>query len=943
MKKTLIILSSIVYLNGFAQLNANLDADGNIFQNNTHLQNKLNNQQAALTTFSYSNVRALTEINDPLTADAYPWISPDGLRLYYTSGVNNNQLMFTQRPNATSNFVTPTLIPISTASLSSCWLSNNELDAYVCTVSSLYFTHRNSVSSTFNTPVTISLTGAPSYSTIKGASLNNLQDVLFVTLFSTSTIIAEFARTSSTSFAYVRTLSLPPGYEPRIGQLSKDELTYFVGTKYNSFDPLLCQLTRTSASVAFDANSFQQIQGINDLNFSNNQPSMSDNLEWVAFVRNDTNLWAANELYLAHSGAISCSPVQPSAIAGNTSVTPGSTGLYTVSPVANVTGYIWTLPSGYSGSSTTNSINVTIGNASGTISVVAQNSCGVSPSSSLPITISSSTNTAINHDWVWAKSSNEQYASNYSKDIATDDAGNTYITGTFYSSTIKFGSIVLNKISPSSWDIFIAKYDANGNAIWAKNARVDTPLEECAIATDENNNVYITGSYKSSITFGGITLTNSGGSTTSSFFLVKFDSQGNVIWAKDADYSNTLWVSDLAIDSQGNSYVTGSYSSAPFILGSTTLIDFANVNPFLVKYDSGGNVVWARGFQQNNTNSSASTWSFGIATDALDNIYITGDYVNSSTTTTSFGGISLPNSGNARSMFLVKYDNLGNVIWVETSLSSNALSAYSGDDSGRNIVVDLNNNIIVSGNFTSAVVSFDGFSLSNAVSTNPNQLDDVFLVKYDANGTALWAKRAGGMSFDESTGITCDHFGNIYVSGAFESKPANFGSIVLNKISSTSSPVFIAKYDELGNENWVKYVEKTDGSFAESVGVSSDNVGNVYVTGCAFNNSVFGNTTLTNGGIFIAKLGEPQVGISEIINSRDSFIIYPNPNSGVFNLKYDVLLKDANVKIFNTQGQTIYESNQFVSEINISNQPKGIYFIQINSDKKIINKKVIVQ
>jgi hypothetical protein len=264
-------------------------------------------------------------------------------------------------------------------------------------------------------------------------------------------------------------------------------------------------------------------------------------------------------------------PNQPNAITGNASVSAGSSQTYSIASVANATSYNWALPLGWSGNSTNNTINITTGPNSGTISVVAQNSCGVSPSSSITVSVSSATNTPINHDWVWAKSTNEQYASNYSKDIATDADGNTYITGTFYSSTIKFGSIVLNKISPSSWDIFIAKYDANGNALWAKNARVDSPLEECAIATDANNNVFLTGSYKSTINFGSFTLTNGGSSTTSSMFLVKFDSQGNTIWAKDADYSSTLWVSDLAIDSQGNAFITGSYSSPAFTLGSTTL------------------------------------------------------------------------------------------------------------------------------------------------------------------------------------------------------------------------------------------------------------------------------------------------------------------------------------------------------------------------------------
>lgn len=84
-----------------------------------------------------------------------------------------------------------------------------------------------------------------------------------------------------------------------------------------------------------------------------------------------------------------CEPNQPGQISGNTSVTAGTTETYSVIPVAGATSYIWTLPSGWSGSSSSNSINTTAGASSGTISVSAINSCGSSAPSTLAVVSSS--------------------------------------------------------------------------------------------------------------------------------------------------------------------------------------------------------------------------------------------------------------------------------------------------------------------------------------------------------------------------------------------------------------------------------------------------------------------------------------------------------------------------------------------------------------------------
>ena len=80
-------------------------------------------------------------------------------------------------------------------------------------------------------------------------------------------------------------------------------------------------------------------------------------------------------------------PPQPGPITGPTPACAGTVQTYSIAPVAGATSYTWSLPGGWSGSSTTNSITVTIGNTSGTISVYASNACGNSPVRTLPVSV----------------------------------------------------------------------------------------------------------------------------------------------------------------------------------------------------------------------------------------------------------------------------------------------------------------------------------------------------------------------------------------------------------------------------------------------------------------------------------------------------------------------------------------------------------------------------
>lgn len=256
----------------------------------------------------YEDTRALSEISSTGAGDGYPWISGDGLRLYYSSGGGGDQnlLYYTERSDVNSPFQASILAPITVTSPLSIWLSENELEAYVTTFTGgsgqLFHFQRNSIVEPFDTSEAISLNGI-ALGFISAASLNAAQSELL--LYSADYGTITFNRTSSNSFEYVGPLLSSSNLNTIPGQISKDDLTYFVGIKNTGFGSYINQLERSDAANAFNASTLQEISSLNNPGEYNMQPTMSSNLEWVVFVRNASNSWQGNELYISHRQALS--------------------------------------------------------------------------------------------------------------------------------------------------------------------------------------------------------------------------------------------------------------------------------------------------------------------------------------------------------------------------------------------------------------------------------------------------------------------------------------------------------------------------------------------------------------------------------------------------------------------------------------------------------------
>jgi hypothetical protein len=541
-------------------------------------------------------------------------------------------------------------------------------------------------------------------------------------------------------------------------------------------------------------------------------------------------------------------------------------------------------------------------------------------------------------NWVWAQSHGGN-RNDQANSIATDETGNIYVAGWFYSKSIVFGTITLANSDTSGLtsDIFLVKYDANGNVIWAKRSGGINGDGVNSVKTDLFGNVFITGwFYSPIIRFGTTTLSNSDNTgNTYDIHVVKFNSNGNVIWAKRVGSNNNETGRSIDVDASDKVYVTGWFYSTSFTAGTFTLTNYdnsGNTNDiYILKLDINGDVLWAiqNGGDDNDHGES-------IKSDVFGNVYVTGGFYSSNL---DFGSTTLTATigafGPADDYFLAKYDVNGNILWAKGA-------GGNGGDDGNSLAIDHSGNVFVTGWFFSKFIDFDPIQLTNASPSGAIQAD-VFLVKYAPGGNALWATRAGSFAEDFGNSVTLDDIGNPYVTGYFFSDEIVFGSTTIingSAVGFSSPNTFIAKYDTDGSSIWAKSASGTRSDFGLSI--AADAMENIYVTGGFWSPKInFGNTTLTNFDntgdtydIYFIKISS-TVGIKEVTNGA-GVSIYPNPFNSQATIDFGEEQNESVIEIYDVLGKQI--KSQFFTGRRLilekENLHDGIYFVKITDKLK---------
>ncbi|MEO8761929.1 MAG: SBBP repeat-containing protein [Bacteroidia bacterium] len=526
--------------------------------------------------------------------------------------------------------------------------------------------------------------------------------------------------------------------------------------------------------------------------------------------------------------------------------------------------------------------------------------------------------------WTWAKGSHGTGSGDEGYAVAVDGAGNVFATGAFSSSTISFGTYTLT--NSGSEDIFLVKYDSNGNVLWAKSAGGTSHDDSYSVCTDTLGNSFITGNFLSpSIVFGTYTLTNTGGSEA---FVAKYDPNGNILWVNHSQGNGGDQGRGVGADINGNVLVTGSFSSNNMTFGTATLSNSNTFSSmFVIKFDPNGNAIWAK-------NPTIGT-SFGnsISVDKNGNAFVTGNTLAGDSLL--FGPSIITFAAGTQYTFLVKYNSFGNATWAKNSVGASC--------TGNSVCTDLSGNSLITGYFANAPVSFGMQTLNNTGSNNP------FIAKYDSVGNVLWAKTNTGVGGNnQAYSISVDTHGNSFITGGFIST-ITFGTYTLSQPNPAPDPMFLVNYDQSGN---VIYATSLSSGGDDLCGVFTDKKCNTYIAGDFQTiNFIVGPNTLTlstTGGedIFVAKLAYncQLEDIAKIENMSSA--IYPNPNNGSFNLKFENQIENGQIIIFNSVGQKIHTQKilQGVNNIRIDRISAGLYNYYILQNGRYVGVgKVVVQ
>lgn len=323
--------------------------------------------------------------------------------------------------------------------------------------------------------------------------------------------------------------------------------------------------------------------------------------------------------------------------------------------------------------------------------------------------------------------------------------------------------------------ISINNVSAQVTESWAKryNGLGSGADKSNAIAVDSDGNVYVTGSSPSA------------GFGTEDYYTIKYDPAGVELWAHryNGSGSSTDIAYAITVDTFGSVIVTGGS------IGSGTYYDYLTI-----KYSPTGDTLWTRRY---NGPKNALDKAYAIVLDDTGNVYITGESEGSAGTHGIFEDYAT-----------IKYNPDGVFQWAAR------YNGLSGDyDKANSVCVDAEGNIYVTG------ISDGGSSGSS----EPHF--DYATIKYNSAGLTQWIRRYNyANSEDEGVMVKADDLGNIFVTGFSTSLTSSTDYATIN-------------YSSSGDTTWIRRYDGPAGNFDKASSLICDNLGNVFVTGWSYGGS----------------------------------------------------------------------------------------------------------
>lgn len=429
------------------------------------------------------------------------------------------------------------------------------------------------------------------------------------------------------------------------------------------------------------------------------------------------------------------------------------------------------------------------------------------------------------------------------KGLVVDAAGNAFVTGSFRSSTLTLGSVVLT--GNGNTDGFIARIGTTGTWQWGTRFGGTSEDSGQGVALDAQGNLYATGSFTSTnVAFGNTTLSATG-IIEKEVYLARLNAaNGQWVWATAAGGILDDEGMGLSVGAAGVVNLVGNFNSPNAPFGSTTLSSAAYlITDTFVAQANGTTGAWNWAVS---TEGGGDRRVMGSCTDAQGNLYLTGTF----TGVVDFGSIRLNAEPNGNDIFVAKLGPNGQWLWA-------AQAGGGATDRGQAVAADAQGNVYVTGTFAAgsfaiAVPAFTAIFGSTTITTNG--ATDAFIAKLDSNGQWQWAVAGGGTGSDAGNGIGVNAAGEPFVTGTYSGARPVFGPTTL-PVTPTQGGTFVSHLGTTGQWLWTVRAGSSGSDTGRALAV--DAAGDPIITGAFNGTGAFGSTSLVSAGssdVYVAKL-----------------------------------------------------------------------------------------
>lgn len=546
-------------------------------------------------------------------------------------------------------------------------------------------------------------------------------------------------------------------------------------------------------------------------------------------------------------------------------------------------------------------------------------------------------------DFSWAARYGGDFS--YASAMTVDANGNTFNAVT-YSGTVDFdpGAGELLKTTDEEGETTIQKLDENGNLVWTKtfislseDGIVGNSVEIRGMIADDDGNLYVTGGFTGVIDFDpgdGETIVVSTVAFNSDAFVMKLNEDGELIWVKDMGGECLDNGQSIKLDSNGDICLTGIFCGTVDFDPGPEAFELTSADEaweiFVLKLSNDGDFIWAKSIL-----SSSFDIVNNLTVGADNGIYICGNYSLIADFDPSEEEFTEVSEGTTEG-YLLKLTSDGEFAWVNT------ISAELGSNI-RSVDIDSEGAIYALGEFEGADIDFDPGD--EVVSLSSMGEDDIFLVKYTADGSLTWVKQLASDLNDNGAQLEISKINTIYVVGKYQA------AIDVDP----GAGEFILEHTVGEEENFDLFLStlSSDGEFLNAITFNSDrtnfvtslmrgNEGSVYLSGLAFDeldinpsiDEFLINGTADQMRAFLLKLQDGNLSISE---GKETFSlnVYPNPSHDNITVQLDKTYDHVKLELSDYSGRIIQtESYSQTQTINTSlDLPSGMYLLRLITEE----------